>query len=95
LTSDFVPRAGGGGVELLHHDIGDWTITFAETGETVNIGQRLKAAQKDLEGEEVFLSNHADELTDLPPPDQVEFSRRQQATATFLCVRAKQILHIG
>jgi len=60
----------------LHHDIGDWTITFAETGETVNIGQRLKAAQKDLEGEEVFLSNYADELTDLPPPDQVEFSRR-------------------
>jgi glucose-1-phosphate cytidylyltransferase len=93
LTNDFVLRAGGKGVELLHRDIDDWTITFAETGNAANIGQRLKAVEKYLEGDEVFLANYADGLTDLHLPDLIEFARRQQATATFLCVKTRQSLH--
>ncbi len=93
LTNDFVLHTNGRNVELLNHDIDDWTITFVETGQTANIGQRLKAVEKYLEGEEVFLANYADGLTDFHLPDLVEFARRQQATATFLCVKPRQSLH--
>ena len=33
-----------------------------------NIGQRLKAVETYLEGEEMFLANYSDGLTDLPLP---------------------------
>ena len=38
----------------------------ATRGCTSNIGQRLKAVQKHLEGEEFFFANYTDGLTDLP-----------------------------
>jgi len=93
LTSDFVLHTGLKKVEILNQDIDDWTITFVETGPKANIGQRLKAVEKYLEGEEVFLANYADGLTDFHLPDLIEFARRQQATATFLCVRPRQSVH--
>jgi glucose-1-phosphate cytidylyltransferase len=39
----FALPSGGLSLELLPCDSGNWTITFAETGEYANIGQRLKA----------------------------------------------------
>ena len=62
---------------------------LSDTGHNANIGQRLKAVEKYLDGEEVFLANYADVLTDVNLPDLVEFARRQRATATFLCVRTQ------
>ena len=93
LTNDFKLCTGLKKVELLNHEDDDWTITFVDTGQNSNIGQRLKAVEKYLEGEEMFLANYSDVLTDVNLPDLVEFARRQQATATFLCVRTKQSLH--
>ena len=78
---------------LLPCDSSGWTITFAESGENANIGQRLKAVQSYLKGEDMFLANYADGLTDLNLPDLVGFSRRQQAVASFLCVRPRQSFH--
>ena len=70
-TNDFVLRGGGDGkgVELLSRDIHDWTITFVDTGLRSNIGMRLKAVEKYLQGEEMFLANYTDGLTDLPLGD--------------------------
>ena len=51
-SNDFVLSAGGKKLELLNSDIHDWRITFADTGINSNIGQRLKAVEKYLEGEE-------------------------------------------
>jgi glucose-1-phosphate cytidylyltransferase len=93
LSNDFVLHTDGRKVELLQRDIDDWTITFVDTGQTANIGQRLKAVEKYLEGEEVFLANYSDGLTDVNLPDLVDFALRQRATATFLCVRSNQSLH--
>jgi glucose-1-phosphate cytidylyltransferase len=93
LTNDFVLHGGNKKIELLHSDIADWTITFAETGNAANVGQRLKAVQKYLKEDEVFLANYADGLTDLHLPELIEFARRQQATATFLAIRTRQSLH--
>ena len=42
--------------QLTKDDIRDWNITFAETGLNSNIGQRLIAVRKYLDGEDMFTS---------------------------------------
>ena len=63
LANDFVLSGAGSGekhVELLASDIGEWRITFVNTGMHSNIGQRLRAVQKHLIGEETFLASYGD-----------------------------------
>lgn len=93
LSNDFVLSRGGQTVRLLSSDIDDWRITFVDTGTRAKIGQRLKAVQPHLAGEETFLANYADGLTDLPLPDLIDFHRQRRAVATFLSVKPKQSFH--
>jgi glucose-1-phosphate cytidylyltransferase len=94
VSNDFILSAGGKNLELLSSDIEDWRITFAYTGINSNIGQRLKAVEKYLEGETEFLANYSDGLTDLPLPQQLEHFRRQDKVASFLCVRPNLSYHV-
>jgi glucose-1-phosphate cytidylyltransferase len=94
LSNDFVLSSGGRNVELLRHDIQDWEITFVDTGLHTSIGQRLKAVQPYLEGEDVFLANYGDVLTDAPLPELVADLHAQQMVATFLCVKPGYTFHI-
>ena len=80
-------------VESLNSDIHDWTITFADTGASSNIGQRLKAVEKYLEGEEVFLANYSDNLTDFHLPKLIDHFYERNKTAAFLCVRPPLSCH--
>ena len=66
LSNDFVLSGGGADVQLLSSDIDDWRITFVDTGTHSNIGERLRAVRPHLEGEEIFLANYSDGLTDAP-----------------------------
>ena len=75
-SNDFVLSGGGKKLDLLNSDIHDWRITFADTGINSNIGQRLKAVEKYLEGEEEFLANYSDGLTDMPLPQQLDHFHR-------------------
>lgn len=93
LSNDFVLSAGGKKLELLHSDTDDWRITFADTGITANVGQRLMAVRKYLEGEEYFLANYSDGLTNLALPDQLEHFHQRAAIASFLCVRPNLSYH--
>src|SRR5215470_8642056 len=70
-SNDFVLSQGGKNMKLFNSDIQDWRITFVDTGMTSNIGQRLKAVEKHLEGEEMFLANYTDGLSDLPLPEYI------------------------
>jgi glucose-1-phosphate cytidylyltransferase len=92
-SNDFVLTGGGKSLELMNSDIQDWRITFADTGVNSNIGQRLKAVQKYVEGEEVFLANYSDGLTDLDLPKQLEHFRQHGKSASFLCVRPNLSYH--
>ena len=65
LSNDFVLKNGGKDVYLNNSDISDWTISFVDTGLQSNIGQRLKAVELYLDGDEIFLANYADGLSDL------------------------------
>jgi len=93
-SNDFVLSAGGKKLDLLNSDIQDWRITFVDTGVNSNIGQRLKAVEKYLEGEEVFLANYSDGLTDLPLPQQLGHFHEQDKIASFLCVRPNLSYHL-
>lgn len=93
-SNDFVLSCGENRVELFNSDIQDWRITFADTGINSNIGQRLKAVEKYLEGEEEFLASYSDGLTDMPLPLQLEQFRRRGKIASFLCVPPNLSYHV-
>ena len=93
LSNDFVLSRGGAEVKLVSSDIQDWNITFVDTGVSSSIGQRLAAAAPHLEGEETFLANYSDGLSDFALPTLIEYHRQQEAIATFLAVRPKQSFH--
>jgi glucose-1-phosphate cytidylyltransferase len=87
ISNDFVWSQGGKKVHFLNRDIDDWTITFVETGANTTIGGRLKAVEPHLDGEEVFLANYADGLSDLPLPTMLESFERSNAVASILLVQ--------
>lgn len=93
LSNDFVLSRGGQSVRLYNSDIQDWSITFADTGIASSIGQRLRAVRKYLEGEDCFLANYTDGLTDLHLPDLIEFFGRQDRTACLLSVKPHLTYH--
>lgn len=93
LSNDFVLSQGGRKRELLTSDIEDWRITFVETGLTTNIGQRLLAVKKHLAGEEMFLANYSDGLTDLELPEQIDAFRKSGMIGCFLSVRPNLSYH--
>jgi glucose-1-phosphate cytidylyltransferase len=94
VSNDFVLSKGGGSVQLLHTDISEWRITFIDTGLNANIGQRLRAVQKYLEKEEIFMANYADGLTDLPLPAYLSQFKKSGHVASFLAVKPTQSFHV-
>ncbi len=93
-SNDFVLTNGGKSIDLLASDIDDWRITFAETGLHANIGQRLKAVEKHLAGEEFFLANYSDGLSDLPLDKMLDHFRRHDKIASFASVQPRQSFHV-
>jgi glucose-1-phosphate cytidylyltransferase len=93
VTNNFVLTHSGKNIELLNSDIDDWKITFIDTGIHSNIGQRLKAVQPWLEGEEYFLANYSDGLSDLDINQVVKDVKAKEAIASFMSVRPSQSFH--
>lgn len=94
ISNDFVLSKGGASLHLLGTDIQDWTVTFVDTGLNSNIGQRLKAVEQYLDGDEVFLANYADGLTDFPLPEMIEHFIAGGKTAAFVCVQPTHSFHV-
>jgi len=94
VSNDFSLSKGGKDLQLFNSDIHDWNITFAETGMHSNIGQRLRAVEKYLAGEEMFLANYADGLTDLELPKLIEFSKEHGKIATFVSAKPNLTYHV-
>ena len=93
VSNDFVLSEGGRRLELLQSDVGDWRITFVDTGINSTIGQRLSAVESHLAGESEFFANYTDGLTDLPLPAELEHFRRHGRIASFLCVKPHLSYH--
>jgi len=94
VSNDFVLTGGGRQMELLGSDIDDWRITFIDTGLTANIGQRLLAVRSHLAGEDMFLANYADGVTDLPLPSYLDQFRRSGKVGAFIAVKPAWSFHL-
>lgn len=95
VSNNFVMKRGGKSVKLLSSDIDDWNITFVDTGMSSNIGQRLKLVAPFLDGEEMFLANYADGLSDLPLPEMIRFFEdAPEAVACFAGVTPTGSFHL-
>ncbi|NKQ52815.1 glucose-1-phosphate cytidylyltransferase [Amycolatopsis sp. K13G38] len=90
-SNDFVLR--GGQVELLSTDISDWSVTFVHTGAASSIGERLRRVREHVEGEEIFLANYADVLTDAPLDDMIANFAAADAGASMMVVPPQSTFH--
>jgi glucose-1-phosphate cytidylyltransferase len=94
LSNDFVLSEGGRKVELLASDIDHWRITFANSGLQANLGMRLMSVRHHLDGEEYFLANYGDTLTDAPLDDLIDKFKRSGKVAAFLSVKPTYSFHV-
>jgi glucose-1-phosphate cytidylyltransferase len=94
LANDFILFDGGKRMELLQSDINDWSITFVDTGVQSSIGERLRRVAPYLEGEEIFLANYGDTLTDAPLGDMVTTLKAGAKIGLFLCARPTYNFHV-
>jgi glucose-1-phosphate cytidylyltransferase len=94
LSSDFTLSNGHRQVHQNESDISEWNITFVDVGLKANIGQRLKAVQKYLVGDEYFLAHYSDALTDMYLPDQIDSFKKSGKIGCFICVKPSQSFHV-
>lgn len=83
-----------GGIQLLNRDLEDWNITFVDTGMTSNVGQRLMKVRPYLEGEDYFLANYADGLTNLPLDKMIDQFKSVDKVGSFLAYQPTQSFHV-
>lgn len=94
VSNDFVLSKGGRVIELTTSDIDDWTIRFVDTGLHANIGERLAAVREHVAGEEVFLANYTDGLSDLPLDRYIDHFMARDKVASFVRVRPNSAFHL-
>ena len=94
IANDFTLSKGKASVASPETDVHDWNITFVDTGLKANVGMRLMLAKKYLEGEEMFLANYADGLTNLNLNKMVGEFKGTNKIATFVCALPSQSFHV-
>ncbi|MFT3781754.1 MAG: sugar phosphate nucleotidyltransferase [Nibricoccus sp.] len=94
VSNDFTMSDGGKAIDLKQSDIQDWNITFVDTGMNANIGTRLQRVAKYLEGEEFFLANYSDGLTDNDLDAMITEFKGTDKVGAFLCAPPSQTFHV-
>src|SRR5512147_3219927 len=59
-----------------------WRVTCVDTGLTASVGERLKAVERHVADDEVFLANYTDALSDLPLPAYLDYFASQDKIAS-------------
>jgi glucose-1-phosphate cytidylyltransferase len=93
-SNDFTLTAGGRDIKLHSTDITDWNIAFIDTGLHATIGERLMRVRDLVQGEEMFLANYADTLTDAPLNEMIERFHSSAAVASLLAVPPVSSHHV-
>lgn len=93
-SNDFVLSKGGEQIELLSSDISEWRITFVDTGIETAIGERLRRVRQYLDGDDVFLANYGDVLTDAPMNRIVDDFLQTDAVGSLLAVPPQDSFHV-
>ncbi len=93
MSNDFVLSGGRAAPEVLTRDLDDWRITFVDTGMHANIGQRLVAVRRYLDGDDMFFANYSDGLSDLDLRTYIKGFENRGAIASFIAVRPAHSFH--
>jgi glucose-1-phosphate cytidylyltransferase len=93
-SNDFVLMQGGEDLKMLSTDISEWTISFIDTGMDTAIGERLRRVRPYLDGDDMFLANYGDVLTDAPMNDLIEQFAKADAVAQLLAVKPQDSFHV-
>jgi glucose-1-phosphate cytidylyltransferase len=93
--ADCVVSNFGSKVELLAEPREDWRITMVDTGVWRNIGERLWAVREHVRGEEIFLANYSDGLTDVNLDDMIDRFKKSGKIACFLAIRPPLTYHLA
>ncbi|HKY38840.1 MAG TPA: sugar phosphate nucleotidyltransferase [Polyangiaceae bacterium] len=94
IDDDFTMSRGQKQLHRRQTDVHDWNITFVDTGLKSNVGMRLMLARQYLEGEEMFLANYSDGLTDLALDKMVSDFAATDKVASFVCSQPSQSFHV-
>jgi glucose-1-phosphate cytidylyltransferase len=94
-NSDCVISHFGKKVELLGERPADWRVSLVDTGIWRNIGQRLVAVRHLVQGEEMFLANYSDGLTDAPLPDMIDRFKRSGKIGCFIAIHPPITFHLA
>ncbi|GAA1433612.1 glucose-1-phosphate cytidylyltransferase [Microlunatus lacustris] len=93
-SNDFVFRRGGEEIEMLGSDISEWSISFIDTGLDTAIGERLRRVRHRLDGDEIFLANYGDVLTDAPLNHLIDQFKTTDAVGQLLAVKPQESFHV-
>lgn len=92
--ADCIVSGFGNNVEILGDPQQDWRIAMIDTGIWRNIGQRLWSVREHVAGEEMFLANYSDGLSDVNLDEMIEAFRASRKIACFLAVRPSFSMHL-
>jgi len=94
IYADCVVSGFGSNVETLGDSQHDWRVTMIDTGAWRSIGERLFAVREHLQGEEMFLANYSDGLSDVELPAMIDIFKQSGKVACFLAARPNFSLHL-
>lgn len=95
ISNDFTYEKGGAKIDLIKSDIDDWKITFVDTGVQSNIGMRLMKVREYLDGDEMFMANYADGLSDLHLPSLIDqFKSSPGKVGCFMTYQPTASFHV-
>jgi glucose-1-phosphate cytidylyltransferase len=92
--ADCVVTGFGNQVEILGDPQQDWRIAMIDTGIWRNIGERLRAVREHVAGEEMFLANYSDGLSNVNLPEMIKTFRASGKIACFTAVRPSFSWHL-
>jgi glucose-1-phosphate cytidylyltransferase len=93
--SDCVISNFGKRVEVLGERPAEWRIALMDTGIWRNIGQRLLAVKHIVEGDDIFLANYSDGLTDAPLEEMIDQFKKSKKVGCFLAVHPPFNFHLA
>jgi glucose-1-phosphate cytidylyltransferase len=93
-SNDFTMVGGRRDITMHSTDITDWRVSFIDTGLNSTIGERLMRVRDHVAGEEMFLANYADTLTDAPLDELVGRFRASDSVASMLAVPPVSTHHV-
>jgi glucose-1-phosphate cytidylyltransferase len=92
---DCIVSEFGRKVETIGEAPPNWKIALVDTGVWRNIGERLAAVRPLLAGEEMFLANYSDGLSDAPLPEMIETFQKSGKIGCFLAVHPPFTFHLA